>query len=154
VCEKGHGRIETRAIRARPVRSGELPFPHVAQVARVDRRRDLPSGLSQSETLFVITSRPPEALGALAFAAALRAHWAIEDGLHYRRDRTYDEDRCQIRHRSSAQVMASLRNLAIAARHHLAPSCHRLRSRTLPQMHRRLAAKPHRAIALLLKPWI
>jgi hypothetical protein len=107
----------------------------------------------QEETVFALTSRAPEALGELALGSALRAHWKIENAVHYRRDRSYDEDRCQIRTKSTAQVMASLRNLAIAARHHLASSCKRHRSKTLPQMHRKLAAKPHLAIALLTRPW-
>jgi hypothetical protein len=135
------------------VRPGELPFPHVAQVARVDRARLFPGGRKETETVFALSSRSPDALGELALGAALRAHWAIENALHYRRDRTYDEDRAHTRHRGTAQVMASLRNLAIAARHHLAPHCKRQRSQTLPQMHRRLAAKPHLAIALLTQPW-
>lgn len=150
---KGHGRIETRAIQARAVHPGELPFPHVAQVARVDRRREFPDGKIETETVFALTSRAPAQLGELALGAALQAHWGIENALHYRRDRTYDEDRCQVRDRNTAQVLASLRNLAIAARHHLAPRCKRQRSRTLPQMHRRFAAKPHRAIPLLTQPW-
>jgi predicted transposase YbfD/YdcC len=125
----------------------------VAQVARVDRRREWSDGTVQEETVFAITSRPADALGELALGAALRAHWGIENGVHYRRDRTYDEDRCQFQENSTPQVMASFRNLAIAARHYLAPRCARLRDRTLPQMHRRLAAKPHRAVALLTKPW-
>lgn len=154
VCEKGHGRIEIRAIYARAVRSDQLPFPHIAQVARIDRLRDFLDGTTETETVFAITSRAPDRLGELALGAALRSHWAIENGLHYRRDRTYDEDRHQIRNRATAQVLASLRNLAIAARHFLAPSCKRQRSRTLPQMHRRMAAKPQRALALITKPWI
>jgi hypothetical protein len=135
------------------VRADEMPFPHVAQVARVDRRREWPDGTIQEETVFALTSRAADALGELALGAALRAHWGIENGVHYRRDRTYDEDRGQFQAKSTAQVMASFRNLAIAARHYLAPHCARLRARTLPQMHRRLAAKPHRAVALLTKPW-
>jgi len=135
------------------VRSAQLPFPHVAQAARVDRRRELPNGSIQTETIFAITSRAPDQLGELALGAALRAHWGIENLVFYRRDRSYDEDRCHIRNRATAQIMASLRNLAIAARHRLAQSCQRQRSRTLPQMHRRLAAKPQRAIALIVQPW-
>lgn len=151
--EKGHGRIETRAVAARAVAPGELPFPHLAQVARIDRRREFPDGTIQIETAFALSSRSPAALGELALAEAVRRHWGIENALHYRRDRTYDEDRSHVPTRSTAQIMASLRNLAIAARHHLAPACPRQRARTLPQMHRRLAAKPHRAVALIVKPW-
>lgn len=138
---------------ARAVAPGEVPFPHVAQVARIDRRRQFPDGKVQTETAFAVSSRGTEALGELALGEAIRRHWGIENALHYRRDRTYDEDRSQVPTRSTAQIMASLRNLAIAARHHLAPGCSRQRARTLPQMHRRLAAKTHRAVALIVKPW-
>ncbi len=139
------------AVRA--VASGELPFPHVAQVARIDRRRECADGTVHTESVFALSSRGVEALDALALGEAVRQHWGIENALHYRRDRTYDEDRCPILHRGTAQVLASLRNLAIAVRHLLEPSCARQRARTLPQMHRRLAAKPHLAVALIVKPW-
>jgi hypothetical protein len=43
-----------------------------------------------------------------------RAHWSIENRLHWVRDVTFDEDRCRIRKGAGAQVMASLRNLAIS----------------------------------------
>lgn len=138
---------------ARAVAPAEMPFPHVAQVARIDRRRELADGRVQTETAFVLSSRGTAALGELPLAEAVRRHWGIENALHHRRDRTYDEDRSQVRQPATAQIMATLRNLAVAARHHLAPSCLRKRSRTLPQMHRRLAAKPHHAVALIVKPW-
>ena len=123
-------------------------------MARVDRRRELANGQVQQETIFAISSRAADALSELALGAALRAHWGIENGVHYRRDFTYDEDRSQIQSHSTAQILASFRNLAIAARHYLAPRCVRLRDRTLPQMHRRLAAKPQRAVSLLTQPWL
>lgn len=43
-----------------------------------------------------------------------RGHWGIENGLHWVRDVTFDEDRCRVRKGTAAQVMASLRNLVIA----------------------------------------
>jgi predicted transposase YbfD/YdcC len=42
-----------------------------------------------------------------------RAHWTIENRLHYVRDRTFDEDRSQVRKNFAPHAMASLRNLAI-----------------------------------------
>ena len=138
----------------RAVAPGALPFPHVAQVARLERRREFADGRSEEETVFALSSRPPAQLAAPNLAAALRAHWAIENARHHRRDRTYDEDRHQVVPTGTAHVMASLRNLAIAGRKHLEPHCSRQRDRTLPQMHRRLAAKPHLALALLTKPWV
>ena len=44
----------------------------------------------------------------------VRGHWAIENRVHYVRDRTFDEDRSQVRKRAAPQLMASLRNLAIS----------------------------------------
>lgn len=43
-----------------------------------------------------------------------RGHWGIENGVHWVRDVTFDEDRCRVRKGAAAQAMASLRNLAIA----------------------------------------
>ena len=37
----------------------------------------------------------------------------IENGVHYRRDVSFGEDRCRVRHRNGAEVLATLRNLAI-----------------------------------------
>jgi hypothetical protein len=56
-----------------------------------------------------------------------RCHGSIENGLHYVRDMSFDEDRCRIRKHAGAHVMASLRNLAIrllrlAGAVHIAPA--------------------------------
>lgn len=49
----------------------------------------------------------------------IRGHWAaIENGIHHRRDISFDEDRCRITKGGGAQVMASLRNLAIGIYDH------------------------------------
>lgn len=44
----------------------------------------------------------------------IRGHWgAIENGIHHRRDINFNEDGCRITKNGGAEVMASLRNLAI-----------------------------------------
>jgi hypothetical protein len=44
----------------------------------------------------------------------VRDHWAaIENGSHYRRDNTFDEDGCQVSQRGAVEVLSTLRNLAI-----------------------------------------
>jgi predicted transposase YbfD/YdcC len=44
----------------------------------------------------------------------VRDHWAaIENGSHLRRDITFREDECQVSKRGAAQVLATLRNLAL-----------------------------------------
>ena len=42
-----------------------------------------------------------------------RGHWSIENGQHYRRDRTQDEDRCTVRDPTAARNLSLFRSLAI-----------------------------------------
>lgn len=42
-----------------------------------------------------------------------RVHWSIENGQHFRRDRTQDEDRCTVRNTSTARNLSLFRSLAI-----------------------------------------
>ena len=42
-----------------------------------------------------------------------RDHWSIENGQHYRRDRTQDEDRCPVRDPTTARNLSLFRSLAI-----------------------------------------
>ena len=42
-----------------------------------------------------------------------RAHWQIENGLHYIKDFVFGEDRSTIRKGSGPRVMAALRNFAL-----------------------------------------
>jgi predicted transposase YbfD/YdcC len=151
--EKGHGRIEHRALRSLPVEAGEISFPFVAQIARVDRKRELAGGKTTEETVFIVTSLSAEQAGEARLAALVRGHWAIENQLHYRRDWSFDEDRCRIRRPNGAQVMAALRNLAISwsvNRHDLAP---RRRAQTLPQIQRHVAKSLRAAIAAVTTNW-
>ncbi len=47
-------------------------------------------------------------------AAFVREHWLVENRLRWVRDVTFGEDLSQVRTGNAPQVMASLRNLAIA----------------------------------------
>jgi predicted transposase YbfD/YdcC len=150
--EKGHGRIETRALRALSVDSGEINFPFVSQIARIDRRREL-KNKSTFETVFVVTSLSKEQADEQKLAALVRGHWGIENQLHYRRDWSFDEDRCRIRHPTGSRVMTTLRNLAIAWAAHQSRKSNKVRSNTLPQLQRRVSNSPNLAVAALTKPW-
>jgi hypothetical protein len=49
-----------------------------------------------------------------ALLQIVRDHWAaIENGSHLRRDVTFREDECRVSKRGAAQVLATLRNLAL-----------------------------------------
>jgi len=42
-----------------------------------------------------------------------RDQWSIENGQHYRRDRTQDEDRCPVRESTAARNLSLFRSLSI-----------------------------------------
>lgn len=92
-----------------------LQFPYVAQVFVIERSAvDLTTGKRHAETAYGVTSLSPAQASPARVLALNRNHWCIENGLHYVRDVTFDEDHCRIRKHAGARVMASLRNLAIS----------------------------------------
>lgn len=107
--DKGHGRIETRKITVSSEVVDYLDWPGLAQVARIDRRRRI--GEKESvEVGYLITSLPATDAGPERLLDLARAHWAIENKLHYVRDVTFREDRCRVR--AGARPLATLRSLA------------------------------------------
>ena len=60
-----------------------------------------------------ITSLTSDRADAARLLALVRGHWAIENGLHWVREVTFDEDRSQVRTGAAPQVLAALRNTAI-----------------------------------------
>ena len=110
--ERSHGRTATRTIKAveAPDRIG---FPNARQVLQL-RRTMTRHGKRSVEVVYLICSRSMTQAPPAQVAGWIRGHWAIEDRLHYVRDVTYDEDRCRVRTGTGAEVMATLRNLAIS----------------------------------------
>jgi predicted transposase YbfD/YdcC len=95
--------------------NGYLDFPHAAQVFAIQRdTTEMVSQKLRSETVYGITSMTAERADPERVLTLSRTHWSIENRLHWVRDVTFDEDRCRIRRGAGAQVMASLRNLAIS----------------------------------------
>lgn len=76
---------------------------------------NLSTGVESEETIPAVTSirpLPDPTENADRLLSVVRGHWTIETGNHYVRDRTYDEDRCQVRNANSAHILATLRSLA------------------------------------------
>lgn len=65
------------------------------------------------EIAWAVTSFWPEEAGPERLMDLVREHWTIENGQHYRRDRTQDEDRCTVGETNSARVLSLFRSLAI-----------------------------------------
>jgi predicted transposase YbfD/YdcC len=90
-----------------------LDWPGVQQVCQIRRQRTL-NGQTTTETAYFITSLPRARADADVLLALPRRHWgAIENGVHYVRDKTFDEDRCTICTGDAPQNLAALRNTAL-----------------------------------------
>ena len=111
--EIAHGRIEKRCIETSLMLVGYENWPGLEQVCCITRRRQL-NGTTESETHYYIASLSRERFGPKAILGLIRRHWDVENGLHYVRDVTFDEDRCRVRTGSGPRVFTSVRNTAIA----------------------------------------
>jgi len=112
--EKGHGRIEEREIVSSFRLAGSLEFPSLEQIFKITRRSEqIKSGRQTEQTIYGITSLPVEKYDAAELLKLTRRHWSIENGLHYRRDGTFKEDKVRKKSSNGGQVMAALNNLAI-----------------------------------------
>jgi predicted transposase YbfD/YdcC len=113
----GHGRKETRVVQALTVTDLGVDFPHAAQVARVVRHRtDTKTGKQSRETVYVITDLPSRQASPERIATILRAHWVIENRLHFVRDTAFREDASKIRTGHSPENMATFRSFAITSK--------------------------------------
>jgi predicted transposase YbfD/YdcC len=111
---RDHGRDELRTIQVLPA-PGDL-FPHAAQAFLIERHvRNLDGSPRSAIAALGITSATAGRAGPEAIAVHVRGHWGIENKLHWVRDVTYGEDGSRVPTGNAPHVMASLRNLAIAA---------------------------------------
>ncbi len=112
--DKAHGRQEQRTLKLTTVAAG-IGFPGAALALQITRRsRPLRGGRWRTETVYAITDLTAEQTTPVELADALRAHWGIENRLHWVRDVSFGEDLSQVRTGHGPAVMATLRNLAIS----------------------------------------
>lgn len=87
-----------------------LDWPGLAQIAQLTRTRKVGDKIS-AETVYLVTSLPATGAGPERLLALSRAHWGIENRLHYVRDVSMEEDRCRVR--AGARALACVRNAAL-----------------------------------------
>ncbi len=115
-----HGRLEERRLwaLADPEVNAYVGWPHLAQICRLERRRQqVRRGQivqTEHEVSYAVTSATPERADATMLLRTIRGHWGIENRTHYVRDVTFDEDRSQLRSGAAPQAFAASKNLAIA----------------------------------------
>jgi predicted transposase YbfD/YdcC len=113
--DKQAGRLEERTITTSSMLNDYLDWPHLGQVFKLERRfTNLSTGEVEHEVRYGLTSltaqdAPPERLLKI-----VRSEWGIENGLHYRRDVTYQEDQTRMTQKTMGRAMAIINNLVIS----------------------------------------
>ncbi len=108
-----HGRIETRQafICGKIDWLDDHQWPGLAAVGKITRSREINGLTSQETAYYLLSSRLP----ADRFGEVVRAHWSIENGLHWVLDVTMNEDRSRNRKDHGPQNLALLRRWALNA---------------------------------------
>lgn len=108
---RSHGRSELRRASVLPVgRISHLPdFPGLKAIGRIEAERTPAGGKTTTAVRYVALSRrlSPEKL-----AEVVRAHWGIENQLHWTLDVVFDEDDARTRKDNGPQNLAVIRRLA------------------------------------------
>jgi predicted transposase YbfD/YdcC len=113
--EKGHGRLERRHITTSPDLNDSLyrDWGEVGQVFRLQRERTIKEKQSV-EVIYGWTSLSQKRCGPQRLLALTRAHWAVENRLHWRRDATLGEDECGVRLPPVAHMLAVLNTVVLS----------------------------------------
>lgn len=142
--EKERGRIERRTITVSSALKDYLDWPGVEQVFRLERHfTRVKDGKITHQVVYGVTSLPARQANPERLLALTRKHWQIENGLHYRRDGTLQEDRCTLRTGHAAQAMALINNLVLGL-------LLRRGIRNVPDARRDFDADPLQAVNLIL----
>ena len=116
--DKDHGRLEIRthtvchdidwlfSDRRHP---GELKFPGLAMIGMVESQTER-NGQVEPARRYYLCSRK---LSAKTFAEVVRAHWGVENRLHWTLDVIFDEDQCRLRTGHGPENMAIVRHMAL-----------------------------------------
>ena len=68
-------------------------FPGVEMILRVESAVMKAGVLTGQETRYLITSLGADAVSPKRLMELVRGHWGVENGLHFIKDRWWDEDR-------------------------------------------------------------
>ena len=142
--KKGHGRREKRTLWASSQLNDYLDWPDLQQVFRLERLiwHEKQHGHSR-EVIYGMTSLPHPQATPRKLLRLVRGYWAIENGLHYRRDVTLHEDRTRLTVGQAGHVLAILNNVVIGL-------CLHKGQKNLAKSRRFFNAKPLLALMLII----
>jgi predicted transposase YbfD/YdcC len=113
--EKQAGRLEERSLTVSSLLNDYLDWPHLGQVFKLERRFTcLSTGLVETEVQYGLTSLTARKADPKRLLKIIRSEWGIENGLHYRRDVTFQEDHTRMTVKRLGRVMATINNLVIS----------------------------------------
>lgn len=140
---KSRGRLEERTITVSSLLNDSLNWPYLGQVFKLERRFTyLASGQVYAETQYGITSLTEQEATPERLLEIIRSEWSIENGLHYRRDVTFQEDHTRMTNKSMGRAIAIINNLAISLLNSLGFDNH-------ARARRFFAAHPDQAFAVI-----
>ena len=112
--DAGHDRIETREVFATDdIRwlKERHDWPGLTSIVMVLSTRETTGGIA-TERRFYISSLPAD---AAKLAAAIRAHWGVENGLHWVLDVNFRDDDCRIRKKNAPANFTAVKRATLNA---------------------------------------
>ena len=109
--ETAHGRSETRKASILPLKKlKDAPaFPGLKAIGRIEASRSRADGTPTTSTRYVVLSK---VLTPKRLADTVRAHWTVENQLHWSLDVVFHEDDARTRKDNGPQNLAIIRRLA------------------------------------------
>jgi len=111
----GHGRIEVRKCTATEdidwLKIRHSDWKDLKTIIKIDSMRiNKTTGIQNNETRYYISSLPAKAENCLS---CVRAHWSIENQLHWMLDMRFREDSCRIRTDHAPANVSTIRKTAM-----------------------------------------
>jgi predicted transposase YbfD/YdcC len=111
--DASHGRLVTQITWTAPAGAAAVnteDWPNCKTVAMVASLRQVGDKTSDLEQRYYISSRDmtPETL-----AKAVRAHWAVENKLHWMLDVNFGEDACMVKKDNAPEILSLIRRVVI-----------------------------------------
>jgi predicted transposase YbfD/YdcC len=109
--ERSHGRSEWRRVSVLPIGRLKDPpdFPGLKAIGRIEAERISGNGQKAIAVRYIVLSKP---FSPRKLAQVIRAHWGIENQLHWSLDVVFDEDDARTRKDNGPQNLAVIRRLA------------------------------------------
>jgi predicted transposase YbfD/YdcC len=109
--ERAHGRNEWRRTSVLPInRLPNVPvFPGLKAIGRIEAERTVGDGKPETTVRYAALSK---VLSPRKLAQVIRAHWGIENHLHWQLDVVFDEDDARTRKDNGPENLAVIRRLA------------------------------------------